>query len=307
MKAFPIAGDDSPLVVLELIYRLKVADVMTKEPLTLGEGASFRDAQRLLRARSITGLPIAEGGRLLGIVSMGDIVEALDGGWIEEPVGPRMSRNVIVLQDDMPLSFAVSWFDKYGFGRFPVLDKDCALVGIVTPSDVMGAILAEMNREVLRLEEGLEGGGSRGGPRFREFAVAKFDFERAGRASAEIKKELRLAGAPPAAVRRAAIASYELEINLVIHSDGGRLLFASDGRRATITAKDRGPGIADLDRAMREGWSTANDWIRSLGFGAGMGLPNAKRAADEFRIESRPGEGTEVTVVVDLGGGEGER
>ena len=100
--------------------------------------------------------------------------------------------------------------------------------------------------------------------------------------------------------RKAAVASYELEMNLVNHSLGGRLIFHIDDNKVTIEAVDKGPGIADLAKAMTEGFSTANDWIRSLGFGAGMGLPNTKRVADEFDIQSSVEKGTHVKAVVSL-------
>ena len=90
----------------------------------------------------------------------------------------------------------------------------------------------------------------------------------------------------PHIIRRAAIASYELEMNLVVHSDGGELIAEYTPDSIQITTKDRGPGIPNVEEAMTAGWSTASEWIRSLGFGAGMGLPNVKSVVDEFDIES---------------------
>jgi anti-sigma regulatory factor (Ser/Thr protein kinase) len=85
-------------------------------------------------------------------------------------------------------------------------------------------------------------------------------------------------------------------MNLVVHSDGGTLTFRVDEGEVQLIAKDQGPGIADVNLAMQEGWTTANEWVKSLGFGAGMGLPNAKRVSDEFHIASEPGTGTTVTI-----------
>jgi anti-sigma regulatory factor (Ser/Thr protein kinase) len=99
-------------------------------------------------------------------------------------------------------------------------------------------------------------------------------------------------------VRRAAVASYELELNQVIHSEGGSISCVAGAGRIELAAEDRGPGIPDVEAAMTEGFSTANEWIRSLGFGAGMGLPNAKRVSDDFAIDSGPGRGTRVRVVI---------
>ncbi len=309
MDSIPIDTDGGSQVVLELIYRLKVADVMTREVIQATPGDSMRSIQALMRDRGITGAPILEDGRLVGIVSIGDIIAALDGGWIDAPAGEHMTRGVIVLEEDMPLSFAITYLNRYGYRRFPVLSKDSRLVGIIAAVDIIRALLVEMNREVERLERGLarkkaqgsQAAGQEGGPGTSasvemSFPVRRYDFENAGKASAELKKALKAAGTDPAIIRRAAIASYELELNQVIHSNGGVMEFVIGADAVSIKASDTGPGIADLEAALTEGFSTANQWIRSLGFGAGLGLPNAKRSSDEFSIESEPGSGTTVSV-----------
>ncbi|MBU0928126.1 MAG: CBS domain-containing protein [Spirochaetes bacterium] len=310
MDSFPIDTDGGPQVVLELIYRLKVKDVMTSAVVTASPTASLREVQAMMRERGITGVPIVEADRLVGIVSIGDIIEALDGGWIGESAGSRMSDSLIVLEDDMPLSFAITYFNRYGYRRFPVLDKDASLAGIITAADVLRALLIEMNREVERLEEGLakrraasaagaaSPGSGAAAPLVMSFACRRFDFENAGKASGELKKALKALGADPASIRRAAIVSYELEMNQVIHSDGGTMEFSAADGAVSIVAKDDGPGIADLEAALTEGFSTANEWVRSLGFGAGLGLPNAKRSSDEFDISSKIGVGTTVRALV---------
>ncbi|MDR3050297.1 MAG: anti-sigma regulatory factor [Oscillospiraceae bacterium] len=124
------------------------------------------------------------------------------------------------------------------------------------------------------------------------FPVEAGGFTTAGEASATIKQILKKLGVDAGVVRRVAVASYEVELNLIIHSLGGELLLHVDDHRVRITSQDRGPGIPDIDLAMREGYSTASEDARSLGFGAGMGLPNMKRNADQFAITSDPGVGT---------------
>ena len=101
-------------------------------------------------------------------------------------------------------------------------------------------------------------------------------------------------------LRRVAVASYEVELNLVIHSDGGTLTLTVDENGVHLCSKDIGPGIPDIEQAMREGYSTANEEARSLGFGAGMGLPNMKRNADQFAIESQVGKGTTIDMTFAL-------
>ncbi|MDR1669099.1 MAG: ATP-binding protein [Oscillospiraceae bacterium] len=124
------------------------------------------------------------------------------------------------------------------------------------------------------------------------------DFQAAGSASSAMKKLLRSLGVPPEAIRRAAICMYEGEINMVIHANGGEAEVAFDGETITMTLADSGPGIPDPELALREGWSTATDAIRDLGFGAGMGLPNMKRNSDEMTIDSTAGQGTTITMTV---------
>ena len=128
----------------------------------------------------------------------------------------------------------------------------------------------------------------------QEYPVAAEDYPRAGEASADIKRRLKQLGVSSMVLRRVAVASYEVELNLVIHSRGGVLTLEVEPDRVRLVSRDVGPGIPDVELAMREGYSTANEEARSLGFGAGMGLPNMKRNADQFAIESAVGVGTTI-------------
>ena len=128
------------------------------------------------------------------------------------------------------------------------------------------------------------------------------DFTRAGEASGDVKHKLKKLGYEPDAIRRVAIAMYEGEINMVIHAGGGEAIVDIDPDRVDILLEDHGPGIADVEQAMQAGWSTAPDNVRSLGFGAGMGLPNMKKYTDEMEIESQVGVGTKVRMTVIPGG-----
>ena len=130
------------------------------------------------------------------------------------------------------------------------------------------------------------------------FTVHGDDFSSAGEASVQVKKILRSIGFDAETIRRVSIAMYEAEINMVIHAGGGIAELYIYPDKVVIILTDQGPGIADIDLAMSEGYSTAPDNIRSLGFGAGMGLPNIKRYSDELNIESKLGEGTKLTITV---------
>ncbi|MBO8423598.1 MAG: anti-sigma regulatory factor [Firmicutes bacterium] len=133
-----------------------------------------------------------------------------------------------------------------------------------------------------------------------EFDVAGNNFVSAGSASDEVKKTLKMLGVDPVAVRKVAIAMYEGEINMVIHAGGGKASVDIDTDKVKIVLADEGPGIPDIALAMKDGYSTAPDAIRDLGFGAGMGLPNMKKYTDEMHIDSTVGVGTTVTMVVNL-------
>ena len=132
------------------------------------------------------------------------------------------------------------------------------------------------------------------------FIVDGEDFTSAGQASVQVKKNLRSLGINPEIIRKISIAMYEGEINMVIHAGCGEADVLVYEDRIEIVLADQGPGIANIELAMQEGYSTAPDNVRSLGFGAGMGLPNMKRYTDDMKICSAPGEGTTITMTVNL-------
>lgn len=130
------------------------------------------------------------------------------------------------------------------------------------------------------------------------YDVSGSDFTCAGEASGKIKRTLKSLGFSPSIIRNVAIAVYEAEINMVIHAGGGCIDVTVLPDKIEVVLKDSGPGIPDIDLAMQEGWSTAPENIRQLGFGAGMGLPNIKKYSDEMKIDSTVGVGTTITIIV---------
>ena len=131
-----------------------------------------------------------------------------------------------------------------------------------------------------------------------KYPISGEDFTRAGEASSDVKRKLKQMGVNPEAIRKVAIAMYEGEINMVIHADGGEITVEITPEKIDMILDDKGPGIKDVERAMQAGYSTAPDEIRSLGFGAGMGLPNMKKYSDQMEIDTRIGEGTKITMTV---------
>ena len=132
------------------------------------------------------------------------------------------------------------------------------------------------------------------------YDISADDFTRAGEASSDVKRKLKQMGVSPEAVRKVAIAMYEGEINMVIHAKGGKITVEITPEQIKMILADVGPGIPDVEPAMQAGYSTAQDEIRSLGFGAGMGLPNMKKYSDDMYIDTRLGQGTTITMIVAL-------
>lgn len=133
-----------------------------------------------------------------------------------------------------------------------------------------------------------------------KYTVVPDDFSRAGEASSDVKNTLKQLGVSPEVIRKVSIALYEGEINMVIHAQGGTIDVEITPSEIIMTLSDKGPGIADIDKAMEAGYSTASDSARALGFGAGMGLPNIKKCSDDMKIQTQLGIGTILTIFVKL-------
>ncbi len=130
-----------------------------------------------------------------------------------------------------------------------------------------------------------------------EYQATGGDFLNAGKASSQVKKMLKELGIEPQIIKRTVIALYEAEVNIVAHADEGKITACVYEDKIELKLEDKGPGIPDIDKAMEAGFSTASEEVRNMGFGAGMGLPNIKKNADEFEIESQVGEGTKLKIV----------
>ena len=285
----------------ELIGDLMIREVMTRDVIAVSRESTMREVQTIMKDNSITGVPVVNSRVVVGIISMNDIMNALELAKMDDTVIHWMTFSVQTLTEDMPLSFAVSAFHKYPFRRFPVVNKRNVLTGIITFRDINLALISELSRQLEKKENTNEQPPDMTSPELvKEYLLHRYDFDNGGKASSEIRKFLKSREIPSGLIRRIAVASYELEINLIAHSDGGMLGVDINTHRVVITSHDHGPGIADVAQALTEGFSTANEWIRSLGFGAGIGLPNVKRVSDEFIIQSTPGLGTMIQAVIYL-------
>lgn len=292
--------EKSPLSLVELIYSTPIRQVMSSNPITVTRQATMHDVQKLMRDNGISGLPVAEHGRLFGIVSIHDLIAAMQIGKLDAAVEEMMTTNVVSLEAEMPLSMGISYFSKYSYGRFPVLNARQELVGIITVRDINLTLINRLMQEVTRYESMMDADITPGLAITRVFHIRRHDFENGGRASTAIKKHLTDHNVNRRLIKKVAIASYELEMNQVVHSIGGTISYKITPESVEILVQDRGPGIENVENALLEGFTTADDWIKSLGFGAGLGLPNAKRVSDEFYIHSKLGVGTTAKSVIYL-------
>lgn len=290
----------------ELIFELKVQQAMTAEVITVRPENTMEDVRRILKEHRISGTPVTAGGELVGIVSIEDLIRSLLAGSNQDPVERWMSTKPVTLYADEPLVQAVHKFDRYGYGRFPVMDRETGkLVGILAKEDIIRCMLRRLEinyhdqemRQYTPRDWLAELVSDRTTVTLR-YQIQGANFQKAGEASSRLKRSLKRLGIPPDAARRITIACYEAEMNIVIFTEGGELIAAVEPGRVTVTAVDHGPGIPDIERAMQPGFSTAPDWVRELGFGAGMGLPNIKTCSNELQIHSTVGEGTTLEFTV---------
>jgi CBS domain-containing protein/anti-sigma regulatory factor (Ser/Thr protein kinase) len=292
----------------ELVYELKIEQVMTRAVITVSPNDSVRDLKEIMRLKRISGTPVLRDGQLVGIISIEDLIKALESGEIDATVGDKMTTEVQTVFADETIMHAVNKFARLGFGRLIVVNREGKLVGILTQGDVARGLLRQLEVEYHEEEihryrashifEDIESDQS--GLVLRYKVRAK-DFARCGEAASKLKRALERLGARPAEVRRVAVASYEAETNLVIHAEqGGELIAEVQPGSIRICAIDNGPGIPDVQKALQPGFSTAPDWIRELGFGAGMGLNNIQACADEMRLDSKMGVGTRLEITIQL-------
>lgn len=292
--------------IQELVYELKVAEVMTKNLITVAPDTRMSELRAILRDNRISGTPVVDGDRMVGIVSVEDFITWLIRGGVDCPVGQVMSREVKTLFADEPLVHAVSKLEEHGYGRLPVLDRrKNTLLGLITKGDIIEGLLQEL--QIDYHEEEIH--RYRASHFFEDMIADKITInfhyhihgkkiEQGGEVASGLKRSLKRLGIHPDIVRRAAIATYEAEMNVIIYAEEGRVDVNVEPDVILIEVRDRGQGIADVARAVEPGYSTAPDWVRELGFGAGMGLQNIKNCARDFDITSTVGRGTTLKITI---------
>jgi CBS domain-containing protein/anti-sigma regulatory factor (Ser/Thr protein kinase) len=308
-----VALDNRISKVQELVYEIRVRDVMKDNVVTISPQAPMSELRNILRDKRISGVPVVDGDKLVGIISIDDFI-----GWLAEheqdcPISEKMTRDVQTLYTDEPLIHAVNKFEKHGFGRFAVVDRqNKTLRGIVTKGDIIEGLLKKLEIDYHkeetqgeRIQRFFEDIYADRIALFFQYNVAGKDFKRAGESSSRLKATLGRLGLNPQVIRRVAIATYEAEMNVIIYTDGGKIRVRVEPHEILVKVEDSGPGIPDIEKALQPGYSTAPEWVRELGFGAGMGLNNIRNCADKMNLKSIEGKGTRLrfNVFVEDGAG----
>jgi CBS domain-containing protein/anti-sigma regulatory factor (Ser/Thr protein kinase) len=302
----PITDQDAHDIsrVEELSYDLKIREVMTADLKTATPDMPLSQVLELLRVNRISGLPVVENERLIGIVSLEDIVRALQKNDLSAPTSRYMTSEVVTVASYESVVEAMSTFTEKGLGRLPVIDEDQKPVGMITKGDITRGILVALQKDYkeeevrrYRASHLFEDIVSDRTTLVLRYTIKAGDFTQGGKASSHIKRALLRLGADPQITRRCCIAVYEAEMNLIIHTtNGGILKLEVEPHRITMSTTDEGPGIPDTVKVFQAGYSTATEQVREMGFGAGMGLVNMKRCVDEIKLESTVGKGTKLVM-----------
>jgi CBS domain-containing protein/anti-sigma regulatory factor (Ser/Thr protein kinase) len=294
--------------VEELAYEISIDEVMTSKVQSLKPEMKMHQAVECFRQARISGAPVVEVDQLIGIMSMEDLIRCLTLNDLDAPVRKYMTPDPFTVKQSDPVIEALKTFVNSQVGRLPVIDDQNHVAGILTKGDINRGLLRALQRDYQEEEvrkyrashlfEDIESDRT---SLILRYHIKQGDFTHGGAASSNIKRALLRLGASAQIARRCGIAIYEAEMNLIIHTtNGGILRVEIEPHRISIEANDEGPGIEDIQLAMKPGYSTASEEIRELGFGAGMGLVNISRCVDNMVLESNFGIGTRLRMKIFL-------
>jgi CBS domain-containing protein/anti-sigma regulatory factor (Ser/Thr protein kinase) len=290
------------------VYELSVKELMTTDVITIAPESTMRELMTVLREKRVSGVPVTKDGSIIGIISIEDLIKALAEQRLEDSVEKHMTERIISVGTEEKALQAVKLFAEHGYGRLPVIDPNGFLVGIITQSDITRGFMSALSKgfqgeqiKKYRVSHIFEDTSSDSTSLVLRYYVVPKDFEEGGKASSTLKRMLERLLVDPDLVKRITISAYEAEMNLIIHTDnGGEIRVEISPERIVLITEDKGPGIEDVEEALKPGYSTAPDWVRGLGFGAGMGLCNIKRYSDEISLVSEPGKGTVLNAIFEV-------
>ncbi|MBL8101829.1 MAG: CBS domain-containing protein [Anaerolineales bacterium] len=306
----PITDQDAHEInrVEELSYDLKIHEVMSKNLHTASPEISLSDVLKILRINRISGVPVVEDDKLVGVISIEDIVRAMQNNDLTETVAQYMTRELVTVASYDSIVKAMQTFTERHVGRLPVVNEEKKLVGMITKGDITRGILVALQKDYkeeevrrYRASHLFEDIVSDRTTLVLRYNIKSQNFTHGGTASSHIKRALLRLGADAQIARRCGIAVYEAEMNLIIHTThGGILKLEVEPHRITMSTTDDGPGIPDVEQVLQPGYSTATDQVREMGFGAGMGLVNIKRCVDSMDLESTVGKGTKLVMRIHI-------
>lgn len=293
----------------ELAYELRIEEVMTSRVISLAPNMLMHEVLEAFRQMRISGAPVIDHeNNLVGIISMEDLINALRLNNLDAHVSDYMSAKLITVKGTDPVVEALKQFVNTKVGRLPVVNDQGKMIGLLTKGDITRGLLMALRKDYqveeirrYRARHLFEDIISDRTSLILRYTIKARDFNAGGAASSNIKRALLRLGANPQIARRVGIAVYEAEMNLIIHTtNGGTIRVEIEPHQISIDAYDDGPGIQDIDQALKPGYSTANEEIRELGFGAGMGLVNISRCVDLMKLESVADKGTRLRLKIYL-------
>ena len=305
-----MSGDSRLAKYASLFEEIRARDIMTTPVTTLPPDKKISHAKEMMKIKRFSGLPVVdEERRLLGIITVEDIIHALEFGRIDEPIQDLMTKVVVVVNADEHLSDIVRKFEEYQYGRFPVVDGENVLQGIISRTDILDGVLEKFDliyihdrKRISTLESDYSFLGVHKASDEKadfHYDIITNDIDSAGVGAAILKQFLSDKKCPADIARRAGVAVYEAETNVIIHShSAGDIFCYLNDEMVLIRVVDKGVGIENIELAMKGGYSTASDYVRERGFGAGMGIPNMKRFADKLAIISEKNVGTKVEMIL---------
>ncbi len=283
-------------------------DIMNKDVICVSPDDGMKSAKYLMKDHKISGMPVIDKEHhVIGIISIEDLIRALENGKMNENISELMTKDPKTFLVEDTMDFMISCFKRFKYGRFPVVDSNNILKGIITKNDILYSILQKfqlihthdrkiedtLNKPISVLSSEVFGSTEAD----FLYIIKKEDIDNAGIGAAKLKDFLLKQNFNPDLVRRIGVSVYEAEVNVIIHSkSNGKIKCFIKDDHILARIEDYGIGIENTQEAMLEGYTTAPDYIREIGFGAGMGLPNMKRCSDKMVILSQKGTGT----VIDL-------
>ncbi|KLO21275.1 anti-sigma regulatory factor, serine/threonine protein kinase [Marinitoga sp. 1197] len=296
--------------ILEMFSDTKIGEIMTSPVIVVTPETSIKQVKNIMKIKKISGLPVVKKGlKIEGIISIEDIINVLEKGNLKDPVMKWMTEEVKVLNEEDTLADFIQISKKYNFGRYPVINDEKKVIGIVTKYDIiswlfkkLGTIYIHDNRREKILDQEyiskLTDEILDDKKISFKFEIDYNDIQKIGIGATKLKSFLKNKSIDEKLIRKISISTYEAEANVVIHSNSYGEIYCwifEDNIRLLI--KDYGKGIENVELAMQEGFSTASEDVRSQGFGAGMGLPNMKRFSDKMTIISEKGKGVIIEML----------